>query len=407
MTTPSYRRYGVAAAAFVIQGVIIGSMFAYGVFFKSLEMELGWSRTLLSASTSVSFIVMGTLAMLGGRLNDRFGPRWVMSVSGVCFGLGYGLMYYMDTPWQLFVCYGLLVGVGLSTHDVVTLSTVARWFDARRGLMTGVVKVGTACGQMVIPLSATALIAWFDWRTACAVLGASAAIILVLAAQFMRQKPNGVHQSHRASAHAVMAPRGLSLSNARRTRAFWTLCAIQFTFMPSLVTVPLHITVHGMDLGLKAASAASLLSVIGGSSIAGRLLIGTTVDRFGGRPALALCLGALFVSLICLRLADLPWMLFGFAAIYGFAHGGLFTVASPTVAELFGTAAHGAIFGVILFFGTIGAAIGPLYAGWIFDTSGSYNLAFNTLAILALIGLFLVASLRPVPGPEHESAMAT
>ncbi|MGI9334969.1 MAG: MFS transporter, partial [Gammaproteobacteria bacterium] len=108
MTTAPYRRYGVAAAAFVIQGVVIGSLFAYGVFFKSLEAELGWSRTLLSASTSLSFLVMGTLAILGGRLNDRFGPRWVLSASGLCFGLGYGLMYYVNAPWQLFAFYGVL-----------------------------------------------------------------------------------------------------------------------------------------------------------------------------------------------------------------------------------------------------------------------------------------------------------
>ena len=368
-------------------------MFAYGVFFKVLETELGWSRTLLAGSSSLAFLVMGVFAMLGGRLSDRFGPRWVLSVSGLCFGLGYALMYFLDAPWQLFILYGGLIGLGLSTHDVVTLSTVARWFQRRRGLMTGVVKVGTACGQIIIPLAATALIAAFGWRMACLLLGIASGVILLLVAQGLRRAPPN---PAKASAHSEQA--GWSLAEAKRTRQFWTLCAAQFMFFPSLVTIPVHIVAHGMDMGMTATYAATVLSSIGAVSIAGRLFIGTAVDRIGGRRGMLICFSLLLLSLLWLRSADAPWMLFVFAAIYGFAHGGFFTVVSPTVAEYFGMASHGALFGVILFFGTIGGAFGPLLAGRVFDTSGSYDLAFIALATMALIGLLLVTSIRPLHG---------
>jgi len=402
LSTKFDSRYTIVAAAFLIQAVVIGGMFAYGVFFKVLETELGWSRTLLSASSSLAFLVMGVFAILGGRLSDRFGPRWVLSITGLSFGLGYGLMSFMQAPWQLFVLYGVLIGLGLSTHDVVTLSTVARWFERRRGMMTGVVKVGTACGQIIIPLLAAALITAFGWRTACLLLGVVSALLLVIAAQGLRAAPQPIASSAesgsatKARATVESAATGLSLSAAARTRQLWTLCAAQFMFFPALVTVPVHIVAHGMDLGMAATHAAGVLSLIGAVSILGRLFVGSAVDRIGGRRALILCFVLLLLSLLWLRWIDAPWMLFVFALVYGFAHGGFFTVVSPTVAEFFGMSAHGAIFGVILFFGTIGGAFGPLLAGAVFDTTGSYAIAFNTLAVLALVGLLLVVSLRPM-----------
>ena len=87
------------------------------------------------------------MGVLAGRLNDRIGPRVLLMVSGISFGIGYLLMSRIQALWQLYLLFGILVGIGLSTHDVITLSTVARWFVTRRGMMTGIVKVGTGVGQ--------------------------------------------------------------------------------------------------------------------------------------------------------------------------------------------------------------------------------------------------------------------
>jgi len=136
----------VVFGACLTQFTVIGLLFAYGVFFKVFEDEFGWSRTLLSSCSSVAFLVMGTLAIVGGRMSDRYGPRIVLCISGALFSLGFVLASQLSQPRQLIVVFGLLLGVGLSTHDVVTLSTVARWFERKRGIMTGVVKTGTAVG---------------------------------------------------------------------------------------------------------------------------------------------------------------------------------------------------------------------------------------------------------------------
>ncbi|MBX2882000.1 MAG: MFS transporter [Granulosicoccus sp.] len=383
-------RIRVVVAAFLTQAIIIGCMFSYGVFFKILEEEMGWSRTILSASSSVAFLTMGVLAIVGGRLNDRYGPRWVLSISGVLTGLGYVLMSQVTESWQLLIFFGLFIGVGLSTHDVVTLSTVASWFDKRRGAMTGVVKTGTACGQMILPVVATLLVSIYGWRSALIIIGVGVAASLLLISQWMRRPTE-----NKAAAQQVQSEVwGLSFAQAKRTRILWTLCAIQFCFFPALMTIPLHILVHATDLGMTTVKAATVLSLIGGSSILGRLSIGMLLDKLGGRTSLIFCLLPLALSLGSLLIIENPSNLYLFALAYGIAHGGLFTVVSPTVAEYFGMKAHGAIFGVILFFGTLGGAAGPLLAGVLFDLLGSYQLTFALLSALALAGLLLAISLR-------------
>lgn len=385
-------RYLVVAGACLTQFTVIGLLFSFGLFFKVFETEYGWSRTLMSASSSLSFLMMGLLAMLGGRLSDRYGPARVLAATGILYGIGFVLLSQVSEPWQLFAICGTFVGLGLSTHDVVTLSTVARWFEARRGIMTAVVKVGTAAGQVIVPPLTALLISGMGWRPAVIVLGFGAVALLIGAAAIMKSPPI----RHVQPGQAAGAAEGATFAEARRSRVLWTLCAVQFCFFASLMTVPLHLPIHGMDLGLSAGTAATLLSVVGGASVAGRLAVGRLVDVIGGRQAFALCFVVLIAGLAGLTLLTVPWGLFASVAVYGFSHGALFVVVSPTVAEYFGMRAHGAIFGTVLFFGTLGGAVGPILTGVVFDRIGSYVPAFLTLALLAVLALGLVLSLpRP------------
>lgn len=395
------KRYLVVAGACLTQFTVIGLLFSFGLFFKVFEAEYGWSRTLMSASSSLSFLMMGLLAMLGGRLSDRYGPARVLAVTGVLYGLGFALLSQVTAPWQLFAICGTFIGLGLSTHDVVTLSTVARWFEGRRGIMTAVVKVGTAAGQVILPPLVALLISGMGWRPAVTVLGLGAAVLLLVAAGIMSNPPLRSAQPGRAGSAAAD---GLSFADARRSRVLWTLCAMQFCFFSALMTVPLHLPIHGMDLGLSAATAAALLSVVGGASVLGRLAVGRLVDVIGGRQAFILCFLALIAGLGGLIVLTAPAALFVTVAVYGFSHGALFVVVSPTVAEYFGMRAHGAIFGTVLFFGTLGGAVGPILTGMAFDRTGSYGPAFLTLTVLAGLALALALSL-PRPVARREPAV--
>ena len=401
--------YSIVVASFLIQAVTIGGMFAYGVLFVEMISTFGWSRATIAGAVSVATLTMGVVGILAGRLNDRFGPRGVLSVSAAFYGVGFMLMSALSEPWHLYLVWGLLVGIGISTHDVITLGTVARWFPRRRGFMSGIVKVGTGCGQMTLPILIAALVAAYDWRIACQVFGAGAFVILMLAAQVMRRDPgSAVAEPESApalsSAESPAAP-DLSFRAALRMPALWLLCAHQVLVIACMGTVTVHIVPYAIDIGLSRTAAASLLAAIGGISLLGRVTVGFTIDRIGGRRALLASYCLMFVALVWLQFAREAWMLFVFAALYAIAHGGFFTAISPTVAELFGTRAHGSLFGTVLFFGTLGAAGGPLAAGATFDALGDYRLAFGALCLLAVTGFLMISRLaRHRPTLAHAVA---
>jgi len=381
-------------------------MFAYGVLFKEFEAEFGWSRAAISGASSLTLLVMGVMAMLAGRLNDRFGPRWLLTGSALFYGIGFVLLSTLRAPWQLYVFYGLFVAIGLCTNDVVTLSTVARWYTRRRGFASGIVKCGTGLGQVIVPLSVAGLVAAFGWRTACVAFGVAALLVIATAAQVMRRDPQSIGlqpaDDDRSSGLVGAGTPRLDPQAQTRTHSplLWALCCVQFLVYSCLLTTQVHIAAHAMDMGLPRATAAAVLSTIGGVSLVGRLLVGGAIDRVGGRRALMACFAALLASFAWLQFATAPWMLFAFAALYGMAHGGFFTAMSPTVAEYFGTRVHGTLFGMVLLSGSIGGALAPLLAGAVFDATGSYHIAFLALAGVALTGLVVVSLLPPMRGPR-------
>ena len=396
--------YNIVAACFVIQGVSIGAMFTYGIFFKEFQTEFGWSRATISGASSLAFLVMGVAGIFAGRLNDKIGPRVLMVISGISFGLGYLLMSNLHAQWQLYLFYGVLIGVGLSTHDIITLSTVVRWFVRRRGMMSGIVKVGTGSGQLLVPLIVTAFIATCGWRQSYVIMGVIVLVMLVAAALVLRRDPQSMgllpdgRRDEPCGDGIGFMERGVSLKRAIRTMQFWTICAAEFIIFFCILTIVVHIVPHATDMGLPPATAAGVLSMIGGVSMFGRFLMGTANDRIGGKRSLVICFIMLLCGLVLLQVASEAWVLFLFAAVYGLALGGFFTVMSPTVAELFGIGSHGELFGIAVFIGTLGGSIGPLLAGRIFDVTGSYQAVFLVLTGLAVLGLVLITMLRPLGG---------
>ena len=393
--------YRIVAVSGVIQMMYLGCVFTYGVLFPEFEAEFGWSRTTISGAASLNFFVLGLFGIVAGSATDRFGPRIVLTICGALFAVGYLLMHRMATIWELYLFYGLLGGLGMAAHEVATLSTVARWFIKHRGLMSGIVKAGAGIGQVLVPLAAAVLVAVYGWRYACLLIGVAALVIMVIAAQVMRRDPQefGLRalgdelSSSLKSDHSECV---LTLREAIVTQPFWILCLAKLSDMFCLFTIVTHIVSHGIDQGLTPAASVMVLSAIGGCSILGRILLGGTYDRLGAKRSLIVCFSMLLISFVLLQLSGDPRLLFLFALIYGIAHGGFFAVASPSVADYFGTRDHGIIFGIVFFVGTLGGTVGPLLAGRIFDLTGSYEIAFFLLTGFAVFGLLLASRLQPL-----------
>lgn len=399
-TAAFFYGYVVVAASFFLQAFGWGIFNSFGVFSVPLMTEFKWSRAEVAGAFAIAFFIYGLASIILGVLNDRYGPRLIMTSSGIILGLGFLLTSQTSTLWQLYLFYSIIVGIGISGVDVVLLSTVARWFIKQRGMMSGIVKVGTGVGMLIMPLFMDRLIASYGQSRTFAILGVIILIIFIGLSQLLVRDPGrmGLSADGAGPKNAVhgQPESGLTLKQAFHTFPFWMLCVSYLLILFCITTILMHIVPHTIDLGISSAHATRILSTIGALSIAGRFVMGGVSDKIGNKPALLICLGFLLSGLISLQMTDRLWMFYLFAIIHGFAHGGVFALISPIVAELFGSRSHGAILGILIFSSTIGGSIGPFIAGYLFDITGSYQVVFLILTALAVSGLITAAMLRPL-----------
>jgi len=397
-----YYGYVVVIAAFLIMLVFSGALSSYGVFFKPLAGEFGWNRAEIAGAYSLSLFLTGLLFMITGRLTDRFGPRAVATICCFFLALSLFLMSQLNSLWQLYLFFGVIFALGLSGGLVPMMTTVSRWFKKRRGLITGVVVAGVGVGQVIVPPLATHFIDSYGWRNTYIIMSVVTIVVGMIVAQFLRRDPSQVGQlpdgaSEVKPADAVAASRGFSFKEAFKTRQLWMICGMYFCYGFMVHPTLVHIIPHATDMGISAIAAASVLSVIGGMSTAGRIVMGSTGDRLGIRRGIAIAFILAVVAFAWLQISGELWMLFIFAVFFGFAYGGLVSLESPLAAELFGLKEHGAILGMIHFSATIGSAISSPFAGRLFDVTGSYQHAFITYTLLGCAGLVITLILR-VPG---------
>ncbi len=393
--------YVVVFASVLILIVMHGINSSFGVFFSPLQEAFGWNRATISGASSVAFFLMGGFSTVSGRLTDRYGPKFTLGVCAVILGISYLLMSRIQSVWQLYLFYGVFVAMGNSGGDMALLPTVAKWFVKRRSLMSSVVKVGTGIGMFLMPLVSAWLITTFDWRFAYAILAGLAILVILGFSRLLKRDPAEIGLTPYGEAEARSNGLGLSAINMTlrqvvRTRQFWILSATYFLIWYATQSAMIHVAPRGVDIGLTVGEAARIVSLIGAASIAGRLTMGTAGDRIGSRWAVVICMVVLSVALIWLQFANQPWMLYVFAPIYGFAHGGSFAIVSPLVAELFGIRSHASNLGLLFFIGMTGGALGPIITGRIYDVSHSYQYAFVIMLAAAIAALVLAASLRPI-----------
>jgi MFS family permease len=399
-TSRFYYGYIVILAAFIIMLVSWGLYITFGIFFDPLLDQFGWSKAVLSGAYSFCTIFHGVLGIAMGGLNDRFGPRIVVTFCGFFLGLGYLLMSQVNNVWQLYLYYGVIIGIGMSGLWVPLLSSVARWFVVRRSLMTGIVISGLTIGQLIAPPVISRLILAYDWRLSYVILGGVALISVMTAAQFMRRDPAGTGKlsdgANQENQGLKSDPQDYSLREAVHTAQFWIAIIVLFCFGYAAFTITVHIVSHAGELGISEVNAANILAINGGIGIIGNFVLGGIVgDRIGNRKAFIIGFVLATVSLFWLVFARELWVLYLFAIVFGLALGSMGTSESPLIARLFGLSSHGLIYGVIGLGFTAGGAVGPVVSGYIFDVTESYQLAFWICAAFGVIGLILTAMLRP------------
>lgn len=382
--------YLIVALAFIIMSVIWGAFYAFGVFFKPMLREFGWTRAATAGAFSICSVIQGLVSIVMGGLTDRYGPRVVMTMSGILLGLGYFLMYYVNHLWHLYVFYGFILGIGMGGSFVPLLSIVARWFVEKRGVMTGIVAAGVGIGAFAGPPVASRLISLYGWRVSYLIFGSVLLFVIVFCAQFLKHRSDqsGLQPYNTEGPERKrQESKSLSLREVSHTIQFWVFFIMIVCMGFCVFAIMVHVVPHAIEVGITPVNAANILATIGGLSIAGKILFGKLGDRTGSILVFIIAFILLSASLFWLIPAESSCALYLFAIVFGLAYGGGVTSESPLVAELFGLKNHGLILGTVAFGFTLGGAIGPFIVGYMFDMANSYRLAFMVCAIISCAGL--------------------
>jgi sugar phosphate permease len=393
----------MAAAGAGIQFLHAGLLLqAFGAYVAVLSDELGWSKTALSGGAALQSIEGALLGPALGWLVDRFGPRVMVEIGIIAFGLGFMALSQIDTIGGFYAAI-LLIAVGASFSGYFPLSVaLVHWFHRRRARALSFMGLGLAAGGLAVPL-----VGWLmqshGWRATAFASGVLTILVGWPLARILRRKPvdigetvDGLPPAPPSDAAAAEEPRSREFSarEALRTRAFWLLALAHGFALLVVSAVNVHAISHmkeGLGYSLPQASLVIMLMTV---SQAGGVLVGLAVgDRWEKRHVAAACMLLHMTGLLMLTYAVHPLMVGAFAVMHGAAWGLRGPFMQAIRADYFGLQAIGMIMGLSAFIISIGQVGGPMVAGALADLTGNYRSGFTMLAVAAGSGslLFMLA----------------
>ena len=390
----------VVIGVFFMVAVTCGSFYSFGVFFVPIMNEFGWARGAISGVFFVSGLVYAVSVPLIGIVADRFGFKWVSVITATMMGLGFIVGSQVQTLWQLYLVIGLLPGIGACAAIPLPLSIVASWFVKRQGLALGIASAGIGIGAALMPLLVTSIETQLDWRAAMFVVGALILVVYIPIAFLVIRQPDKAYVARyegspppENNTDNSKNTRDISLPEALKTLPFWTLFTIFGFVILCLALIITHLVPYARDSGISPMAAAGLLTIMGMSSIAGRLGAGYLSDRIGANRVIFYCLTIQGIMILALSQMNSLGLFYLFALVFGVAYGGNLVMIPRLTASIFGVKSMGAIYGGLSVADGVGFALGPVLAGFLFDLSGNYNNAFiltaigMSLAVVASFGL--------------------
>jgi MFS family permease len=387
----------VFGAAFLTLLLAAGARSAPGVLLDPLHDEFGWSKATIGLAVSINVVLFGLVGPFAAALQQRFGLRRVTMIALALMSIGSLLTSQISEPWQLFLLWGVVVGIGSGCMASVFASSVAaRWFVQRRGLVSGALTAGSASGQLVFLPLLTRLAdrhgwPWVGIATSIGMVGA-----LVVVALFLRNAPADVGALPFGASEAPPEPpvtRPIrtafsALADTWRSGAFillfgsFAVCGLSTTGL-----VQTHFISAADHHAISSTSAATYLMLVGGFDIVGTLVSGYYTDRYDPRKLLCLYYLIRGASLFILdpALAVGGGGLFGFMALYGL---GWVATVPPTIAlcvQHFGVQRGTVVYGWVFAGHQLGAALAAWGAGYLDDRTGSYQLSFVIVGAMCLI----------------------
>ncbi|MGD9802839.1 MAG: MFS transporter [Hyphomicrobiaceae bacterium] len=386
----------MAGVAFAVGFIVFGVVYSFGVFLEPIMADLGAGRSATSALYAISSSVFYFLGPVTGWIGDKVGPRVIGAVGAVAMAAGLAATAFVGDIGTAYVTYGIGVGIGAACTYIPTFAIVGGWFDRWRTRALSFAVAGTGLGMLALPPLSAVLIERFGWRVAIMALAAISGIVLAISAVLVRSAPP------RANAPAS-EPLGATL----RSHAFgliyvsWVLGTmalfVPFVFLPAFA----------VNNGADPVAASWLISIIGGTSIIGRLGIGY-VQSAGG--TLLLYKGSILAMalsyLIWLILPAYGWLII-FAAVLGLAYGIRIALVAPVLIELFGIGQLGALLGSFFTATGIAGLAGPMLASFAVDYWGSHTSSIMVALALGALGFVFVLPVKVATTHTSEEATRT
>jgi MFS family permease len=370
----------------------------FALFYVALLQEFGWGRAETALGYSLSWLLLLVFSPVAGRLNDRFGPQVLVPVGGLLLSAGLALTGRTQALWHYYLAFGVLVAAGIACIMMPAAAVISQWFLRSRGTAMGIISAGSSLSAFLFyPLNAW-LIASFGWRHALDVYGL---IILLgvgpLGALLYRRHPADVGAvphgmpsavgQLQAQAPRTVGTRDLTLGAALRTYQLWAVFAMWGLGVIGYQIMMTHQVAHAVSQGFDSTTIAWAFALSGIFTAAGNLLGGFLSDRWGREWVFSAgsCIGVLGIGCFgMLKRADDLTLLWIYAAA-GLGFGMRISLLTAIPADLFAGRHFGAILGFANGGGGLGGFIGPFLAGYLFDRTGDYDLAF-VVSALAILG---------------------
>jgi MFS family permease len=378
-------------------------MQSYGIYMVYLLEDFGWSKTLLAGAFALTRVESGILGPLQGWLADRFGPRLVLTVGTVIFGIGFMLFSRVDSLTTFYLCF-VLIALGSSLGGFATLMvSLVNWFDVNRAKAVAFSQLGFSIGGLSVPVLVLAMEAW-GWR---ATAFGSGVIILLIGLPLVQlvhhrpedigEVPDGIELPEPDSSAPAAPIRDFTAREAMRTSSFWLISIGHALALLTVSAMMVHLVPHLIEgLDYSVAQAGGVVALLTGFQLLGQLSGGYLGDRFSKRFICALCMVAHAVGLMLVTFAAGFLMVFAFAVLHGIAWGTRGPLMVAMRADYFGPRSFGTIMGFSSLIVMLGMSFGPIFAGLMADIYGDYQFGLSLLAGFSLLGsLCFLAALPP------------
>lgn len=395
----------MVAVAFFVDFVAVGFFFySYGVFFKAIAAEFGDSRLGVALGLTVTNAVGAVAAPLVGRALDKYPLKRIIGIGATSMALGFLSLSQVQTQMQFYLVLGLFIGFGASSMgNLATSKLVTNWFERKRGTALGIAATGVSLSGVVMPYVSAEIIGSYGWRTGFMVYGFFTFLVVVpLVLRLVISKPEDVGlrpdgalqlDGDSGAGRGSAKPR-LSMRDVSRSRNFWVIVVTFSLIFCCMSTTLTHMVPRLTDMGHALPLASLVMSLCAGLGVAGKLSFGWLGDKLPMRRIMLLVVTVQFTGqLIMFSSTELWWFALG-AALFGYGVGGVVPMHGTIVGKTFGSERFGAVLGLMRPAMFPIQILGVPFAGWVFDTTGSYVLAFQIMFVLYAIAAVAVGFYR-------------